>query len=314
MLSRRNIRIKVMQVLYAATAADSFQAKDLVKDYHAKIDSSFELLLFNIYLLSKVAEIAKEDFSKRRSKHLPSAIDKAFTPKLFENELLQSFLNDNYITKLIKKAEFVEKAGDDMATVIYKKFTQAHKDEYEAYLLNADTTEDDHRDILLTLYKFCVRESEIFIETMWAHYPSWIDDDSLVIGASKKIIKAMPLEEGFYKNYLPDEEAVNDFGANLTEFLGNNDARLLQTIGPELKNWESDRLALVDMILLKMGTAEFLDCPTIPAKVTMNEYVELAKAYSTDKSKEFINGLLDRIYKVLTNNKLIQKEGRGLIE
>ncbi len=313
MLSRRNIRIKVMQVLYAATTEDNLKAKDIVKNYHAKVDGAFELLLFNIYLLTKVAEVAKKDEKKRKSKHLPSPFDKAFTPKLFENELLQSFLNDPYIQKVIKKAEFAEKAGDDMATIIYKKFSVAHKDSYEEYILNPSISLEDHREMLLALYKYCIRESEIFIETMWAHYPSWIDDDSLVIGASKKIIKAMPLKEGFYKDYLPDDDAVNVFGAGLTQFLADNDARLLQTIGPELQNWESDRLASVDMILLKMGTAEFLDCPTIPAKVTMNEYVEIAKAYSTDKSKEFINGLLDRVYKVLSNNEQIKKEGRGLI-
>ena len=233
---------------------------------------------------------------------------------MFENDLIQSFLSDPYIIKLIKKGEFEEKAGEDMAEIIYKKFAKAHKDEYEAYILNGDASEADHLDMLLVLYKFCVRENEIFIETMWAHYPSWIDDDSLIIGTSKKIIKAMPLKEDFYKDYLPDDEAVNSFGKELTHFLAENDARLLQTIGPELKNWESDRLASVDMILLKMGTAEFLSCPTIPSKVTINEYVEIAKAYSTDKSKEFINGLLDRIYKVLDKNKQINKEGRGLID
>ncbi len=314
MLSRRNIRIKVMQVLYAATADDNFMSKNLVKNYDLKIEASFELLLFNVFLLTKVAEASKQDFKKRKGKHLPNAVDKAFTPKLFDNELLQSFLSDPYIIKLIKKAEFEEKAGDDMAEIIYKKFAKAHKDEYEAYILNPNPTPSDHLEILLVLYKFCVRESEIFIETMWAHYPSWIDDDSLIIGASKKILKAMPLQQGFYKDYLPDDEAVNAFGKELTQFLVNNDARLLQTIGPELKNWESDRLATVDMILLKMGTAEFLSCPTIPAKVTINEYVEIAKSYSTDKSKDFINGLLDRIYKVLDKNNQIKKEGRGLVD
>ena len=313
MLSRRNIRIKVMQILYAATAEDNIKTKDLVKNYHTKINDAFELLLFNIFLLTKVAEEAVKDEKNRKSKHLPSSFDKAFVPKLYENDLLQSFINDPYIQKIAKNAEFEEKAGDDLAPIIYKKFSLAYKDSYKEYILNPSSSKEEHRDMLLALYKYCIRESEIFIETMWAHYPSWIDDDSLIIGASKKIIKAMPLAEGFYKDYLPDDDAVNVFGAGLTEFIANNDARLLQTIGPELQNWESDRLASVDMILLKMGTAEFLDCSTIPAKVTINEYVEIAKAYSTDKSKEFINGLLDKVYKVLSKNEQIKKEGRGLI-
>lgn len=313
MLSRRNIRIKVMQVFYAVTAEDQPKVESIVQAYQSKIDAAFELLLFNLFLFTKVAEVSKADLKKRRSKHLPSKIDKAFSAKLYENDLLQSFLADTYIQKVIKKADFEEKAGE-IADVVYKKFISAYKDLYEAYILKADNTHEETVEILLTLFKFCFRESELFVETLWAYYPSLIDDDSLILGTTKKIIKSMPLEEGFYKNYLPDSEAVNDFGKELTRYIAKNDAQLLSIIGPELQNWETDRLASLDMILIKLGVAEFLSCPTIPAKVTINEYLELAKAYSTEKSKEFINGVLDRIYKLLQERDQIKKEGRGLID
>ncbi len=313
MLSRRNIRIKVMQVLYAATAKDKPTSNYMVDLYQNKIEGAFELFIFNFYLVTEVARFSESDDLKRKSKHLPNKMDKAFSAKLFNNELIQSFVQDPYIQKTIKKGEFVEKAGDDMAEVTYKKFIKANQNLYENFILNSATTNEDVREIILALYKYCVKESEIFIETIWAHYPSWIDDDSLVIGATKKLIKSLPKEADFYKEYLPDTDAVNAFGKELTRYLGQNDEQLLKIIVPELKNWESDRLATVDMILLKMGIAEFLNCPTIPTKVTINEYVELAKAYSTDKSKEFVNGLLDKICRVLDENKQINKEGRGLL-
>jgi len=88
----------------------------------------------------------------------------------------------------------------------------------------------------------------------------------------------------------------------------------LRHIQPTLTNWDHERLALIDMILLKMATCEMLEFPTIPAKVTLNEYVEVAKSYSTDKSKEFVNGVLDKLMKQFQESGKLNKEGRGLVE
>ena len=85
-------------------------------------------------------------------------------------------------------------------------------------------------------------------------------------------------------------------------------------IEPSLKNWDADRVAVIDMIILKMALVELMSFPTIPTKVTLNEFVEIAKKYSTEKSKDFINGILDRLMKQLEKEGKIKKEGRGLIE
>ncbi|MCL4127407.1 UNVERIFIED_CONTAM: hypothetical protein GTU68_017567 [Idotea baltica] len=113
-------------------------------------------------------------------------------------------------------------------------------------------------------------------------------------------------------SHYPSDETVNEFGFQLLEKTITGDETLLKYIQPTLNNWDSERLAIIDMILLKMATCELMGFPSIPTKVTINEYVDLAKHYSTAKSKEFINGVIDRIMKDFTESGLIQKEGRGL--
>jgi N utilization substance protein B len=145
-------------------------------------------------------------------------------------------------------------------------------------------------------------------------FPNWIDDSSLVIGATKKVIKATPLSENFLDEHRPDADAEYAFGDTLLKRMIIEDERLLGLVEPILKNWDAERLAILDMILIKMALCEFLYFPSIPAKVTLNEYVEIAKVYSTDKSKEFINGIMDRLLKQLSDEGKIRKEGRGLLE
>ncbi len=145
-------------------------------------------------------------------------------------------------------------------------------------------------------------------------YNNWQDDESLVVGAMKKTLKAMPLQGDFYKEFEPSDETVREFGEQLLRKTCQEDQALLLIIDPMLKNWDSERVAILDMIMLKMALCELLHFPTIPTKVTLNEFVEISKIYSTDKSKDFINGILDRLMKKLQKEEKIVKEGRGLME
>ena len=153
----------------------------------------------------------------------------------------------------------------------------------------------------------------MFNETIEDHYVSWDDDESLVVGAMKKIIKSLDQDEyDFLKDYIPDDETVKEFGETLLIATVKNDKSLVELITPFLENWELERVAAIDLIMLKMAVTEILRIESIPTKVTLNEYVEISKIYSTEKSKEFINGILDRIINKLNNENKIIKTGRGL--
>jgi len=130
----------------------------------------------------------------------------------------------------------------------------------------------------------------------------------------KRSLKAVPEDEEFYNQHRPGDETVVDFGEVLLKKVCLENDALLGLIEPTLKNWDAERVAVIDMILLKMALCELINFPTIPTKVTLNEFVEISKQYSTDKSKDFINGILDRLMKKLNRDGKIMKEGRGLVE
>lgn len=310
MLSRRSVRIKVMQILYAISKDDTQNSKDGKKIYWDKIDKSYDLFLFNVYSMLQIAKVSTEDEERRKAKHLPDDYDKSFTDKLVTNELMSSLRDNPFLLKAYDSRHFPSMVDADHYKKIYNDF--AKTDEYKAYV-TGDQNHEGHVELLLELYRFC-RKSELFKELMEDNFINWVDDKSMVIGATKKVLKALPIEtETDIKQYYPDDETVKQFGEELLDSCLDGDEYLSSLIDPLLKNWDSDRVASIDMILLKMAASEMLNFESIPCKVSINEYVDVAKAYSTDKSKEFVNGVLDKLMKDLEEQGKIDKKGRGLI-
>ena len=310
MLSRRSVRIKVMQLLFALSRDEKLDLKTVLQRYDQLVDKSFEMFMFNLFIFIEVCSKSSEDKGKRSSKHLPEDFDKKFQDLLFTNDLIQSVVNDPAAIKFFKERDFASRLDSDLVLKIYKSF--AKEDVYKAYVVSGEASHEDHKQILLDLFRV-VRKNEHYLELVEDFNPIWYDDSSLIIGAMKKIIKALPIKNGDYETYKTDEETAG-FGRELLKRTIENDKDFFDLIDPALKNWDAERLAILDMILLKMGLCEFTKFQTIPTKVTLNEYVEVSKIYSTPKSKDFINGILDRLLKQLDKEGKIVKEGRGLID
>lgn len=311
MLSRRNVRIKVMQVLYSLNRDEDLGLQEAMTQYRQSVNRSFELYLFNLWQLLQTALYAKDDFARRNAKHLPSVEDKKFTPKLCDNPLTRSLLENIELLKYIGAYHMEERIDEDITRKLYVEFSKA--EEYMKYVLDPKTGEEAHIHQLLQLFKACVN-NETFNDRIEDFFPTWSDDKSLVVGSIKKTLKALPAPEDFLKEYIPAPETTQAFGETLLRNVFQQDKELLELIEPTLKNWDAERVAIIDMILLKMALVELMAFPTIPTKVTINEFVEISKMYSTDKSKDFINGILDRLMKKLQKDGKIQKEGRGLID
>lgn len=310
MVSRRSVRVKVMQLLYAQTRDAELSKSDLLQRYDDGVSQSFELLMFTLFLLLKVTFLSVDDEKKKRAKHIRSEQDQAFSSKLYTNSLIQSLVTDGPLQDEFARYKFQDRVDDDFFKKMYIEFSKT--DEYAAYL-KADDEPEVHLNALLDLFRF-LRKNDYFSDVVDDQYANWTDDKSLVIGTMKKMLKGLPAEGRFFEAYYPDAETARDYGQVLLKEVGENEAYLLSLIEPTLKNWDADRLAILDMILLKMALAEFLYFPTIPTKVTLNEYLEVSKQYSTPKSKDFINGILDRLMKSLEAEGKINKEGRGLIQ
>ena len=312
MLSRRSVRVKIMQLLFALDRDEKLSYSGAKKTYVENIDSCFELFIFNLYVIINITRLSVEDAKKRMAKHLISEEDKKFSAKIFLNKTVQSLENNDLLQKKFKKYDFQSKIDKDFLKKVYSDFSKS--EEYKKYVFGGTTTNKDDKEILLELYRLC-RKDDFFNDVMDDNYNVWIDDKSLVVGTVKKIIKAYPeADANYFMSFVPDAETIKEFGSPLLQTCHKENDTLLGIIKPVLKNWDHERLAIIDMILIKMALCEMLHFDSIPTKVTLNEYVEIAKLYSTAKSKDFINGVLDNLMKELKESGAIKKSGRGLEE
>ena len=311
MLSRRNLRIKVMQLLYAQRVDSQLDAAKTLRAYDSMTEQSYLTLLFDLYLLTRIAGEAEADQQRRGNRLRPSQVDQKFRAHLANNALVTALTTSPELRSQAKKHEFAEKVEDERLRGFYE--AAVDYEDYLEYATSTAPTEDAHLGALLKVHK-ALMQNEAYNDYIEDRYARWDEDKSLVTGSAKKVLKALPQSAAVLSTYRPDNETRVDFGRHLLEYVLEHDTKLQAHIEPVLENWDAARVALLDMILIKMALGELLTFPQIPPKVTLNEYVELAKLYSTDKSKEFINGILDRLLHTLRDEGLIVKAGRGLIE
>ena len=310
MISRRGVRVKVMKMLYAISRDESLDMKQALRAYNKSVEDTYNLYLLTIYALCKICRVATQDEENRKNKYIPSEADKIFTCKLYENDIIKHLDNSQYLSKRAEIHKFSDKVTADFAKKVYGDFC---KDEHYIKYLETESSASDHLDILLELFRFC-RKNDYFNDVLEEQYINWIDDKSLVIGTVKKTLKALPFDGNIFEEHLPEDDIVDEFGRGLLQLCNEEEDELLEIIKPVLENWDHERLAIIDMILIKMALIEFMNFETIPVKVTLNEYVEISKVYSTPKSKEFVNGILDKLLKQLQKEEKVIKQGRGLDE
>jgi N utilization substance protein B len=300
-----------MQLLYSLDRDPGVNTKEILKRYDQSVDLAFESLMFNLYQFIEILHQSVSDRDTRHAKLRPGPDDLQWNAKLYDNALIQSLVRNKALRSYFDKRSFSARLDQDLLMKMYNTFSKSP--EYRTYVMG-EVDEAGHREFLLDIYRN-LRKNEIYEEIVDDQYAFWQEDKSLVIGALKKIIKQLPENnEQFFEEYMPDDDTVKDFGRRLIEVTIEQAPELEKLIEPTLKNWDMERLAVLDVILIKMALVEFLYFPTIPTKVTLDEYVDISKEYSTPKSKDFVNGILDKLMKNLFEEGKIRKEGRGLLE
>jgi N utilization substance protein B len=310
MLSRNNIRIKVLQTLYAHDLNPS-NSQSLEKFLIKSINDSYRLYLLTILYIEKVASYSLKDFDIKSKKYVPTEDDKKASSKLYENPVIKSLRDNDVFQKILKKEGIHQLIDDDLVRKLFKAFSE--NDYYETYRSAQNTPVREHQYAAVKLY-MVMCENELFTEQLSDIFPSWEDDESLVYGAVKRSIRELPNNPQFFVEQLPNTEFVDELGKDLLNKVLKYEEDLQQMIASRLKNWQEDRVALLDMMMMKMAICEFMYFDTIPTKVTINEYINIAKLYSTDKSKKFVNGILDKLMQELIEEGKIVKTGRGLID
>ncbi|MBK8953291.1 MAG: transcription antitermination factor NusB [Chitinophagaceae bacterium] len=299
MINRRNIRVKVMQTLYTVTTLEHDEAAAIKpapnpqKILHQPFDQTRSLLVYLIWNLTEIARYAEKDAHQRASKHLPSAEDLHVNTKIAGNEVLWKMLEDPFLKTQTDKDKPERIADRELIRKIYHSLAETA--EYNLYIKSEGREKPEEKKILELILSDMMVENEDFTSHIEENYINWDDDGEMVIQLLQGYLQK-PGSINFAKMLSEDKEL---FAKSLLSTVLDKDEHLQSLIIPKLKNWDPDRIAVLDMVMMKMGVAEFLYFETIPPKVTINEYIDLAKEYSTQQSGQFVNGILDNIHKEL---------------
>jgi len=293
MITRRNIRVKIMQTLYSLEAQDNMKTADAQKILQKHFDQSRQLLIYLIYFLTELARYAETDSLRRSAKHLPTEGDKNVNTKLAGNQLLWKMLEqESYKSRLKKdKPELIDHT--DLVRKIYLELRES--DIYNTYISENSREKKPEKEIMEYIFNDFMLANESFESHLEEVFPNWSDDAEMM---QKLVMGYLNKTTAFnFEEIISPEKAA--FARDLLEAVLEKKEVTMELIRPKLKNWDADRIATLDMILMEMGVCEFLFFETIPPKVTINEYIDLAKEYSTPLSGQFVNGILDNIHKEL---------------
>lgn len=315
MISRRILRVKVMQVMFAHRIGGEESRASLDKMLMSRIDKTKQLYFVYLQFLIEICQYALVDQAKRSNKFIVKDEDINVNIDIAKNSVLLSILSNEVFKDKSKKhsaAAFIDKK---LVKDLFKQLQQT--DKYVNYCEIKDKSTADEIEILRYIAKKIIGASESLDELLAEHFMNLEDDHFITLHSLQKKLKEYneidPTD--FLKTFLleDDDSEDIDFAKGLLANSLEHDESIDHIIQPRLKNWDMDRVALMDVILLKLSICEFLYFPYIPLKVSLNEYIDISKEYSTSKSKDFINGILDKTMKILADEGKIKKLGRGLI-
>ena len=308
MLTRRHLRVKVMQQLYANTMSQPFDLKVAQKQLQSSNEGFFELYLFLLNMFIEVQscghslhKLVKKQYLEANSYQLnPKFFSNLAIAKITSSETLKKYTNKLKITHWQNHDEYVRLIWDHIAA----------SDAYAAYLAEGQSGFTSDKNALITLFTDVIAPYDRLHELIEEIKPSWVDDFPLVNTILRNTLIHMhedsdPKQLILTSVYKDDDD--RRFAVELLESVVVHDEELAAQLVGRTPNWEKDRIAVLDMILLKLAIAEFLYFPSIPSNVTINEYLEIAKEYATPKSSTFINGILDVISKEIKHKSTSDK-------
>ena len=314
MLNRRHIRIKVMQIIYSFKGTESDDLMRYDRFLLKSIDSMLDLYFVLMSLMIEVHKQAEFFIDKSQEKHLATKEDKNPNRKFINNEVLLQLKNNTSLLDVIKdKSLNFWELDNEYVDLIFKALLQSNL--YKDYMSSRVSTFKEDKDFVVDFFKEIIAPSDKLYDYLEDKNITWVDDLPVVNTALVKLLRKNKLNvsnQYFIPTLLKDDED-KDFALALLKKTILNLSLYSEEIENKTQNWDKDRIANIDFVLLQMAICEFQKFPSIPVKVTINEYIEIAKEYSTPKSSIFINGVLDKIVKEYTDKRILNKVGRGLM-
>ncbi len=313
MISRRIIRIKVLQVLYAFYTSPDKSINNTEKELFFSFQKTYDLYHYLFDLVIEIAKHAESVIELRKKKHFPTEDDLNPNIRFINNALIRQLRDNESLGKCLEKSKL---SWSDEPELI-KRLNEAmiSGEFFKKYMASSDNNYQSDKKLVERILIDIILQSEdvhILLEEQSIY---WNDDIEFVISMMIKTIKR-------FKEYTREDHSLmpmfkdpedQDFAKNLARKAILNHDDLRQIVEEHTLNWDIDRIAFMDKLILELAISEFLYFPSIPTKVTLNEYIELSKYYSTKRSSNFINGILDKTLKDLKNEDKVKKAGRGLI-
>ncbi len=312
MLNRRHIRIKVMQSIYAMHQHQSDQLDKEEKFLFQSIENTQDLYLL---LLSALVEIKKKEelyIDLASKKHLATKEERNPSLQFVHNKVLMALANSDALQTALEERKIKNwQQNDDIILYLIESIKASAL--YQNYMNKKSGFEED-RNFIADLYAEVIAPSDKLYDYLEDHKLTWLDDLPGINTLILKQIKQLKSETDpilIPKVYKDEDD--KEFVKNLFRKTVLNEVELSKEYIDKTPNWDVERIAEIDTIILKMAICELLKFPSIPTKVTINEYLEIAKEYSTPKSSIFINGILDNLVKEFEKDKRLTKSGRGLL-
>lgn len=311
MISRRLLRIKILQILYAHFNAEGSALSKSEKELAFSIKKAYDLYFYLLLLIISVKRYAESRIDLAKQKKLPTYEDLHPNTRFIDNEVIKQINENPAFCRYLNEQKMSWTNYPELIKNLYQKLTQSSY--YQAYMELPAISYADDKQLVIDFYTNELEEYEMFYGIMEEQSIFWNDDIEFVINMVVKTIKEM--KHNKVSNLLPlyKSEDDRDFAHQLlrASILHHDEYRKI--IEAYVDNWDIERVAFIDNLIMQMAINELIEFPSIPVKVTFDEYLELAKYYSTPKSSIFINGLLDKISADLTQQGKITKMGRGLI-
>lgn len=314
MLNRRHIRIKVMQILYAGKGNES---NDLKKDEGfllQNIESMYDLYLLMLSLMIEVQNKADDYINKLQKKHLATTEEKNPNKKFIHNEILVQLKNNNLLAEAFVKRKINNWSLDDeYVEVIFTALLKSPL--YKNYMATKTSSFEEDKDFIIEVFRTIVAPNDKLYDYLEDKNITWVDDlpviNTTIVKLFRKTRSNTPPQHFVFKLFKdPDDK---EFALELLRKTRMHSEFFTGEIESRTTNWDKERIAALDFVLLQMAICEFREFSSIPVKVSINEYIEIAKEYSTPKSSVFINGILDKTVKEYSDKGTLNKVGRGLL-
>lgn len=303
-----------MQILYSYYKSENNTLQSASKELRHSIAKSYEQYLLFLQIPLEVTQYAREVIEKKKNKRLPSEEDLNPNCRFIDNKFVAQLNENAMLQRKLAEAPVSWATQEDFIPKLYRLIVESEV--YAEYMSAEECDFEFDKNVWTRIFKLLISRCEDLGDLLEDMSIYWNDDAELVLGMVQKTIKAFDLENGedqqimnLYKD-AEDEE----FAARLLNRAVMEEEDYRDRIGKKTQHWEADRIAFIDRLLMQIALAEVANFPSIPVKVSMNEYLEIAKNYSTTKSSVFINGVLDTIIKDLKKEGKYKKAGRGLLE